>query len=402
MQLLIFRKGTERNMASVQEKLENYHKNLRCLQEVTDELLSHMKGRDWSFRRLATDEKEKFSQDKLQALVAELLDLWAEKVREGTDAVPDTGESLAEPWLRERLELYGLYLYVVMRCSLEKGGYCDARGGAELRERTDFAFLLEQAKRLSRDWCVLDCPDGKRRNELHWGFDAYFGFHLYYALNDPDVLKGRISTGNDWSLTPDWRRACDQPDGLLTNEGNLKRIYFRHSGFRFSKVKAQAEGAEAGEALEEEPALTDEELALTDEEDGFDSAFPTPEEEDDDWYFPFSSEEDYREFQLAEMDRLEEEGGRALGLTLLAAGFVNAGEYCSACERFAELFQAARPEVLRGFYQDLEEIVDLYLAVKQIAPLTDTDKALDVYSRVYDGPLQHAKRYGRGPRWETL
>ena len=123
MQLLIFRKGTERNMASVQEKLENYHKNLRCLQEVTDELLSHMKGRDWSFRRLATDEKEKFSQDKLQALVAELLDLWAEKVREGTDAVPDTGESLAEPWLRERLELYGLYLYLVMRCSLEKGGY---------------------------------------------------------------------------------------------------------------------------------------------------------------------------------------------------------------------------------------------------------------------------------------
>lgn len=396
-------------MASIQEKLEDYQKNLRCIQEVTDELLSHLKGRDWSFRWLVTDKSGKFSQDKLQSMVTELLDLWAVKVREGTDADPDTGESLAEPWLRERQELYGLYLYLVMRCSLEKGGYRDARGGEELRERPDFAFLLEQAKRLSRDWCVLDGPDGKRRNELHWGFDAYFGFHLYYALNDPDVLRGCIGTGNDWSLTPDWKRACGQPDCLLTNEGNLKRIYFRHSGFRFRKARMPEEEPETEEVLEEEteePVLTDEkdeteEPALMDEEDELDNAFLAPED-DDDWYFPFSSEEAYREFQIAEMDRLEEEGGRALGLTLLAAGFENSGEYRSACERFAELFQAARPEVLRDFYQDLEEIVDLYLAVKKIAPLTDSNKTLNVYSRIYDGPLQHAKRYGRGLQWETL
>ena len=154
-----------------QERLESYRKNLRCLQEVTEELMSHMKGRDWSFRQEITDKHRKFSQAKLQALVTELLELWTEKVREGTDADPDTGESLAEPWLRERRELYGLYLYLVMRCSLEQGGYTDAWGG-DMKERTDFAFLLEQAKRLSRDWCVLTGPDGARRNELYWGFDA--------------------------------------------------------------------------------------------------------------------------------------------------------------------------------------------------------------------------------------
>ncbi len=380
-------------MESVQEKLENYQKNLRCIQEVTDELLSHMKGRDWSFRQSITDKKGKPSQEKLRALVTELLDIWAAKVRERTDTDPDTQKSLAEPWLQERRELYGLYLCLVMRCSLEKGAYSDAHGGAELKERTDFAFLLEQARRLSRDWCVLAGPDGTRRNELYWGYDAYFGFHLYYALHDPDVLKGYVNPGNDWSLTPDWKRACGQPDSQLTNEGSLKRIYFKHSGARLSQA-AEPEG-EPG--TEEQQALTDE----TDDsaEDG--DVFYDPEE-DDDWFSPFPSEEDYHEFQMAEMDRHSEEDGRALGLTFLAAGFEGPAEYCSACERFAELFQAAAPEVLRGFCQDLEEIVDLYLAVKEIAPLTDTNKTLNVYSRIYDGPLQHAKRYGRGPQWETL
>ena len=46
--------------------------------------------------------------------------------------------------------------------------------------------------------------------------------------------------------------------------------------------------------------------------------------------------------------------------------------------------------------------MDLYLAVKEIAPLTDTDKALNVYSRIYDGPCRQAKRYGRGLQWDSL
>lgn len=49
-------------------------KNLQCLQKAADELLSHMKGRDWSFRQLITDQKGKFRQEKLQTLVTELLD----------------------------------------------------------------------------------------------------------------------------------------------------------------------------------------------------------------------------------------------------------------------------------------------------------------------------------------
>ena len=51
----------------------NYEKDLRILREATDELLSHMKGHDWSFRREITDEKGNFSQEKLQGLLDEML-----------------------------------------------------------------------------------------------------------------------------------------------------------------------------------------------------------------------------------------------------------------------------------------------------------------------------------------
>ena len=104
------------------EKLEHYQKSLRPLQEAADVLLSHMKGHDWSFRQSITDKKGEYSPEKLRALVEDLLSLWAAKVRAGTDTDPDTGESVAEPYLRDRRELYGLYFYLVMRCSLEKGG----------------------------------------------------------------------------------------------------------------------------------------------------------------------------------------------------------------------------------------------------------------------------------------
>lgn len=414
------------------EKLEDYQKNLRCLREAEDELLGHMKGHDWSFRQSITDEKGKFCQEKLQALVEEMLETWAAKIRKRTDADPNTGESLAEPRIRERRELCGLYLYLVMRCSLEKGGYRDARNGTELKEQTDFAFLLEQARRLSRDWCVLAGPDGGRRNEPYWGFDTHFGFHLYYALQDPDALDGRICSGNDYSLTPDWRRACDQPSSLLTNEGNLKRIHLKHSGFsRRSAEESLTEEASRTEEEPEEAPRTEEEARMEeeprteekpqteeepraeeapldeepDEEEDYDDIFDDDGhwvQDDEDWYFPFSSPEEYHAFHMAEMDQLSEEGGRALGLTLLALSFAHPVEYCSACERFAELFQTARPEVLRDFCQDLEEIVDLYLAVKEIAPLTDTDKAMDVYNRIFDGALRQARRYGRGIQWNDL
>ena len=125
---------------------EDYRKNLACIQEVTDRLLSHMKGHGYSFRQEITDGKGSFSQEKLCSLVKELVGHWAETLRKNTDKNPDTGESLAEPYIRERRELYGLYLYLVMRCSLCEGAYAKAYPyGPVSRERTDFAFLLEQA-----------------------------------------------------------------------------------------------------------------------------------------------------------------------------------------------------------------------------------------------------------------
>lgn len=378
------------------EKLEHYQKSLRPLQEAADVLLSHMKGHHWSFRQSITDKKGEYSPEKLRALVEDLLSLWAAKVRAGTDTDPDTGESVAEPYLRDRRELYGLYFYLVMRCSLEKGAYSDARGGAEMKERTDFAFLLEQAKRLSRDWCVMAGRDGTCRNELYYGFDAHFGFHLYYALRDPDVRSGSVCSGNDWSLTPDWSRAC-QHDEQMTDAGNMKRLYLKHSGFRRGRAAAK-------EALKIEEEEETEELPPPEEDDSEEDGYAVwdPEEDDDDWFYPFPSEEAYREFQEADWNRRSEEFVRAQGLTLLAIRFQGAEEYLSACERFAELFETAKPEVLRDFPGDLEEIVDLYLSQRGTAPLADTDKALEVYGRFIDGPLRQARRYGRGIQWDDL
>ena len=373
------------------EKLEIYEKNLQSLQEATDELMRHMKGYDYSFRREITDRKGEFCPEKLRGLVEEMLSLWEEKPR----ANLYVKESWVKSGLRTRRELYGLYLYLVMRCSLCQGGYFYARGSAQ-KERTDFAFLLEQAKRLSRDWCVMAGRDGTCRNELYYGFDAHFGFHLYYALRDPDVRSGSVCSGNDWSLTPDWSRAC-QHDEQMTDAGNMKRLYLKHSGFRRGRAAAK-------EALKIEEEEETEELPPPEEDDSEEDGYAVwdPEEDDDDWFYPFPSEEAYREFQEADWNRRSEEFVRAQGLTLLAIRFQGAEEYLSACERFAELFETAKPEVLRDFPGDLEEIVDLYLSQRGTAPLADTDKALEVYGRFIDGPLRQARRYGRGIQWDDL
>ena len=165
----------------------NYQKNLLCLQEVTERLTGHMKGHGYSFRPQITDGKGNFSQEKLCSLVGELMGGWAEKLQMYMDRDPATGESLAEPYLRERRELYGLYLYLVMRCSLYEGAYVRAYPyGFVSKERTDFAFLLEQARRISRRWCVMAGPDGSKTNELYEGYDTHFGFHLYKTIVDPE------------------------------------------------------------------------------------------------------------------------------------------------------------------------------------------------------------------------
>ena len=88
-------------MKLFQGKQEDYRKNLVCMEEVTDRLLGHMKGHGFSFRQEITDSKGDFSQEKLCGLVEELVERWAETLRESTDTNPGTGESLAEPYIRE-------------------------------------------------------------------------------------------------------------------------------------------------------------------------------------------------------------------------------------------------------------------------------------------------------------
>ena len=120
-------------MKLFQGKQEDYRKNLVCMEEVTDRLLGHMKGHGFSFRQEITDSKGDFSQEKLCGLVEELVERWAETLRESTDTDPGTGESLAEPYIRERrpLPLPGHAVQPV------PGGVCESLSLRLCGERAD-------------------------------------------------------------------------------------------------------------------------------------------------------------------------------------------------------------------------------------------------------------------------
>ena len=430
-------------MKFFQGKQEDYRKNLACMEEVTDRLLGHMKGHGFSFRQEITDSKGDFSQEKLCGLVEELVERWVETLRESTDKDPSTGESLAEPYIRERRELYGLYLYLVMRCSLCQGAYAKAYPyGSVEKERTDFAFLLEQARRLTRRWCVMAEPDGGKRNELYEGYDEHFGFHLYKTLVDPQRIT------DDSALSPWWKRQNNLK--RLTNEGNMKRIYIRHHSraFQGSKGKEIAPGKETAPDEETAPdkaaapanatvraeetaqlkacrdeAETDSTDSNSSYEDGCDGGDGYEDDdayedfddyddydaygdydayEDDNAPYPFPDFETKAEFEAAAMEQWAQEYERADYLASLALSFACKAEYLEACRRFTASFEKARPDVLRDFYQELERIVGLYLAERNLSPLADTDKTLDVYSRVSDGPCRQAGNYERRLQWENL
>lgn len=442
-------------MKFFQGKQEDYRKNLACMEEVTDRLLGHMKGHGFSFRQEITDSKGDFSQEKLCGLVEELVERWAETLRESTDKDPSTGESLAEPYIRERRELYGLYLYLVMRCSLCEGAYAKAYPyGSVEKERTDFAFLLEQARRLTRRWCVMAEPDGGKRNELYEGYDEHFGFHLYKTLVDPQRIT------DDSALSPWWKRQNNLK--RLTNEGNMKRIYIRHHSRAFqgsrdkeiapgketapdketatgeetapdketapdnaaapanATVRAEEtaqlracrdeaetdstdsnssyeDGCDGGDGYEDDDAYED-----FDDYDDYDAYGDYDAYEDDNDPYPFPDFETKAEFEAAAMEQWAQEYERADYLASLALSFACKAEYLEACRRFTASFEKARPDVLRDFYQELERIVGLYLAERNLSPLADTDKTLDVYSRVSDGPCRQAGNYERRLQWENL
>lgn len=402
----------------------NSQKNLLCLQEVTDRLTGHMKGHGYSFRPQITDGKGNFSQEKLCVLVGELVSGWAEKLQEYMDRDPATGESLAESYLGERRELYGLYLYLVMRCSLYEGAYIRAYPNSVVsKERTDFAFLLEQARRISRRWCVMAGPDGSKRNELYEGYDPHFGFHLYKTIVDPERLFSNSALSPWWEL-PDTRLDS------MTNEGNMKRIFIRHLSGSCRKGRGEGTAQEEGTA-QDEGTVPDEEATLEkaavraekavqtedssggdgmggddDYEDAYDDydvydnydAYGDYDEDDDP--YPFPDFESKAAFEAAETERMAEEYERADYLAALALGFACKAEYMEACRRFAALFEKADAAVLRDFSQELEIIVDLYLTGRELSPMADTNKVLDVYSRIYDGPCRQAERYERGLQWK--
>lgn len=430
------------------EKQENYQKNLRCLQEATEELLNHMKGYDLSFRPMITDKNGDFCAEKLRALVDEMLSLWADELHKGKPIDPKTQKSEAEPYLAQRLELYRLYLSLVMRCSLYPGAYSDARNGAEKKERTDFAFLLEQAKWLSRCWCVTLGPKG-RKNELMSGYDEHFGLHLYYPFHlfQTFSFEGLEYKYEDFALTPNWNTVWNRLD-QLTNEGNMKRIYLRRlpsaslsrpqepegafqeqedgsdaagnakelpaedgSGGAACAKELPAEDSLDGTGLAEELPLEAEYDAADPEENAEENAedeVPDPDEDPDDAFLSYNAELwDYGEEQdadywIAEAERMEEAESRRYAILSLIRNFEGLDEYLSDCDAFVKLFEEAKPEVLRDLYPELQEIVELYLARQETVPLSDIDKTLDVYSRLFDGALRQAKRYARGLQWNDL
>ena len=420
----------------------NYQKNLLCLQEVTERLTGHMKGHGYSFRPQITDGKGNFSQEKLCVLVGELMGGWAEKLQTYMDRDPATGESLAEPYLRERRELYGLYLYLVMRCSLYEGAYARAYPyGFVSKERTDFAFLLEQARRISRRWCVMAGPDGSKTNELYEGYDTHFGFHLYKTIVDPE------RESDDSAMSPWWRLPNTRLNSM-TNEGNMKRIFIRHHSGSCRKGRgegiARDEAAESGEGTAPDKAISSGEETAPDKaisvgegtasdkdttleegavraekavqtedssggdgmggdddyEDAYDDYDAYADYDEDDDPYPFPDFETKAAFEAAELERMAEEYERRDYLAGLALGFACRAEYLEACRRFAALFEKAGPEVLRDFSQELEVIVDLYLLDRELSPMADTDKVLDVYSCIYDGPCRQAERCERGLQWK--
>ena len=128
----------------------------------------------------------------------------------------------------------------------------------------------------------------------------------------------------------------------------------------------------------------------------------------DDWDFTIPDDENdpwVREIKAAfamDTDRWAEEDNKASLLQSIAQAFKGKEAYLSACERFVELFEQAGPEVLRGFYDDLDEIVSTFLVKRGVSVLLDTDKTLNIYSRIFDGPYQQAKRYARGIQWKSM
>ena len=347
-----FEKYFQYEKSPLWKKFEDYQKNLLCIRDVADGLLGHMKGHGVSFKPEITDEKGKFSQEKLSGFVDELLARWAEKQREGTFTDLSTGESMAESYIRARQELYGSYLYLIMRCSLSQADYDFVVGGS-LKVRTDFAFLLEQAEWLMRGWCVVKEEDGSKKNQLFWGYDGKFGLHLYRVLSCP-------AAGHDNGFDLVGRLPVDASSSL-TDEGNVKRNQFK-------RIYVGRRPWSLAEKVEETPP-EDMTGDICGDEDGYNTEDSYGEEDDYDMeYSPYDADDyDDDDWERPEYDdgwyeERERQAEKQLYIENLPLYFEHKDEYVEKCRRFVELFQQAGQDVLREFCRDLEEIVALYLA----------------------------------------
>ena len=137
------------------------------MEEVTDRLLGHMKGHGFSFRQEITDSKGDFSQEKLCGLVEELVERWVETLRESTDKDPSTGESLAEPYIREptRTDAAGTVRPVPLSghaVQPVRGGVCESLSLRLCGERAD-GFCIPAG--------TGQAPDQKmvRHGRARWG-----------------------------------------------------------------------------------------------------------------------------------------------------------------------------------------------------------------------------------------
>ena len=100
----------------------------------------------------------------------------------------------------------------------------------------------------------------------------------------------------------------------------------------------------------------------------------------------------YEETTGIQPGELVEASGDAISVTL-APGILN--NIFDGIERpLSEIAKAGGAYISRGTVVDALD--------REIAPLADTDKALDVYSRICEGPLRQARSYGRGLQWRAL
>lgn len=372
---------------SPSEEFELYQENLRLVKDASDKLLSFMKGHSASFRSDITDRKWKFSHKWLKALVDEMLTRWAAKQREGTFLDPSTGKSLAEPYIQARMELYRSYLYLVMRCSMCYGAYALVTGSETMEEKTDFAFLLDNARTMWQSWCVMEMPDGSKENEPFFGYDWHFGFHLYRVLSRP---------ASGYNNLLDWDYLClglpvDRP-ASLTDEGNVKRIAFKRIYLGETPPSLTKEAAQPGEV-----DATGDGTDGYGGEEGYDDCC-----EDDGYAFEeddIDAADAYDRHLWYDIEaKYEDETKdvqRQCDLEHLASCFEHPGEYIKACESFVKQFRDAKPEVLRGFYDDLEEIIALHLVGRYIPPLMNANKVQIVHDGICDGPYKQAERYAR-------